>query len=427
MEIGWVPDKFPLSDDEPAFEEYRQRWEGDVQALLGDIFEPFHDDEPLFPDLTREEGKERLKDLSPLWDSCLADVSIIDQIHSTDLIDLTDSELSADSDPFPMTPKAGKYSLSASPSSIKPLNATASSFVPSPAKFNPLRSPPSSSPSPSPSPPVLDIVNFPTLRQTILPQSRKDDLDGKSKWSSKRQNSVVPSFLTEKADSGSRRSKTRQMVDKMRSASDARKPDPDFILMVDDRPTTEPDYKPIAEEHLGSSKSKKRTRRGRESISTVSTDSASIRSSSAEGSGSNQHSFPSIVPSRPQGTRPPSKHSKRNSSSSVRPPLTIPTPPTPAFSSPAASVSSFGGPVAPGSFGLPFPPPPPPHHAFIHMGGRTPSYPPPFPYPYYSGMPGGGILPPTPFGNSYQTTYTPYNAYGKGVITGASGIRHASW
>jgi len=179
---------------------------------------------------------------------------------------------------------------------------------------------------------------------------------------------------------------------------------------------------------MGSPKAnKKRTRRGRESISTVSTDNVSIRSSSAEGSGSNQHPFTSLTPSRPQGTRPPSKHSKRTCSSSIRPPLIIPTPTTPAFSSPAASVSSFGGPVNPASFGLPYPPLPP-HHAFMHMGGRTPSYPPPFPYPYYSGMPGGGMMPPpTPFGHSYQTPYSPYNAYGKGVITGSSGIRHASW
>jgi hypothetical protein len=432
MRLGWTLSETSLFNLETSSNEFRPRWDRDVQKFMGDIREPIPYDKSVPVKLTPEEGEERLKFLSPLWDLILADTSIFDLVRSGDIIDLTDSELSADSDPPPMTPKAGKDSPSTlSHPSIKPLNATASSFVPSPARFTSLGSSSSSSASPSPSPPVLDIINFPTLKQTILSPSRTDDHDGKTKWSSKRASSLMPSFLAEKAESGLRKSKTRQMVDEMRSGSDAHKPDSDFILVKDDRSNTDPACNVHADVSQGTWKaSRRRARRGRDSISTVSTDNASIRSSSIERPRNNSQSLGSFPSSRSQGTRQPSKQSKRISSGTLKSPPAAPLPPTPVFSSPAGSVSSFGGPVTPGPFTMQFPPPPPPptHPAFMHMNGRVPPYPPPFPYSYYSGLPGSGMIPsPAAFASSYQIPYAPYNAYGKGIITGSSGIRHAPW
>jgi hypothetical protein len=113
-------------------------------------------------------------------------------------------------------------------------------------------------------------------------------------------------------------------------------------------------------------------------------------------------------------------------------PIPVQTPPTPAFSSPAGSVSSFGGPVTPGPFVVQFPPPPtqqPPHPVFMQIQQRSPPFPTPFSYPY--GLPGTGMMPPAPYPNAYPGPYPPpqFGGYlnGKGVITGSSGIRHASW
>ena len=413
--LGWVLDDEHCILGHLASDEYREQWEDDLRKLFEESFKRLPH-ELYLPDSQSDHGEERLKGLSPNWDSCLDNSSTLDDlIRSLDAADLTDSELSADSDPLPITPKARHHSSSpVSGCPLKPLNATASSFVPTPAKYH---SPSPMSPSPSPSPPALDIINFPTLRQTILSAPRKDDREGKSR--TKRPS--VPSFLTDKTDA--RKSKTRQIVDKMKSAYDPRKPDADPTPAVDDSPP-EDAFGPVEPVVKGN---KKRSRRARESISTVSTDDMSYSSPMDLPA----HRQPPVMtsPSRPTVNRPPSKNSKRAQSLTMNVPM---TPPTPAFSSPAGSVSSFGGPVTPGPFAVQFSPLPnqqPPHPAFMQMQQRSPPFPTQFSYPY--GLPGAGMIPPAPYPNTFAGPYPPppFGGYlnGKSVITGSSGIRHASW
>ena len=416
--LGWVlDDEHCILDDVPS-EEHQEQWKEDLRNLFEESFKRLPE-ELYLQDFSPDHSEERLKDLSPYWDSCLDNSSALDDlIRSLEGADLTDSELSADSDPLPVTPRARHHSSSpVSAYSLKPLNATASSFVPTPAKYN---SPSSMSPSPSPSPPVLDIINFPTLRQTILSAPKKDDREGKSR--TKRPS--VPSFLADKTDA--RKSKTRQLVDKMKSAHDPRKPEADFIPVADDSPP-EDAFGPVEPVAKGN---KKRSRRGRESISTVSTDDMGYSSSMDLSAHRQPPVTTTTSPSHPTTNRPPSKNSKRAPSLSMNAPLPAQTPPTPAFSSPAGSVSSFGGPVTPGPFAVQFPPPPtqqPPHHAFIQMQQRSPPFPNPFSYPY--GLP--GMIPPAPFPGPFPGPYPPpqFGGYlnGKSMITGSSGIRHASW
>ena len=416
--LGWVlddDDELGIPDDAPI-EEYHRRWEETLRNIFEESFKRLPKNLP-FEDFSSDHDEERLKDLSPYWDSCLDNSSTLDDlIRSLEGTDLTDSELSADSDPLPITPRVRHHSSSpVSAYSLKPLNATASSFVPTPAKYH---SPPSVSPSPSPSPPVLDIINFPTLRQTILSAPKKDDRESKSR--TKRPS--VPSFLADKVDA--RRSKTRQLVDKMKSAYDPRKPEADFIPTVEESPP-EDAFGPVESVVKGN---KKRSRRGRDSISTVSTDDMGYSSSMDLSA----HRQPPVTnsPSRSTTNRPPSKNSKRAPNLSMSSPLPAQTPPTPAFSSPAGSVSSFGGPVTPGPFTVQYPPTQqPPHPAFIQMQQRSPPFPTPFSYPY--GLPGAGMIPPAPFPTAFAGPYPPpqFGGYlnGKSVITGSSGIRHASW
>jgi hypothetical protein len=415
--LGWVLDDEHCILGHPPSEKHREQWEEDLRKLFEDSFKRLPKGLYL-RDFSSDHSEERLKDLSPYWDSCLDNSSTLDDlIRSLDGADLTDSELSADSDPLPITPRARHHSSSpVSACPLKPLSATASSFIPTPTKYH---SPSSVSPSPSPSPPALDIINFPTLRQTILPAPKKDDRDSKSR--TKRPS--VSSFLTDKTDA--RKSKTRQIVDKMRSSYDPRKPDADFTPVADDSPQ-EDAFGPVEPVAKGN---KKRSRRGRESISTVSTDDMSYSSSMDLSA----HRQPPVVtsPSRPAANRLPSKNSKRTQNLTMNVPMNVPmTPPTPAFSSPAGSVSSFGGPVTPGPFAVQFPPPPvqqPPHPVFMQMQQRSPPFPSPFSYPY--GLP--GMIPPAPYPNTFAGPYPPpqFGGYlnGKGVITGSSGIRHASW
>ena len=417
--LGWVPnDEHYILGDAPP-EEYQEQWEENLRNLFKESFKRLPEELYLQDfDFSPDHSEERLKHLSPYWDSCLDNSSTLDDlIRSLEGADLTDSELSADSDPLPVTPRARHHSSSpVSACSLKTLNATASSFVPTPAKYH---SPSPMSPSPSPSPPVLDIINFPTLRQTILSAPKKDDRESKSR--TKRPS--VPSFLADKTDA--RKSKTRQIVDKMKSAYDPRKPEVDFITVADDSPS-EDAFGPVEPVVKGN---KKRSRRGRDSISTVSTDDLGY-SSSIDLSA---HRQPPVTtsPSRSTTNRPPSKNSKRAPSLSMNVPLPAQTPPTPAFSSPAGSVSSFGGPVTPGPFAVQFPPPPTqqPHPAFMQMQQRSPPFPTPFSYPY--GLPGAGMIPPAPFPNAFPGPYPPqqFGGYlnGKNMITGTSGIRHASW
>lgn len=411
--LGLVLDDEHCISAHPPSEEHRGQWEDGLEKLFEDLFK--HLPKGLYlPDFSPDHSEERLKDLSPHWDSCLDNSSTLDNlIRSLDGADLTDSELSADSDPLPITPRARHHSSSpVSACPLKPLSATASSFVPTPTKYH---SPPFVSPSPSPSPPALDIINFPTLRQTILPAPKKEESKSRTKRPS------VSSFLTDKTDA--RKSKTRQIVDKMRSAYDPRGPGADFIPVADDSPQ-EDAFGPVEPVAKGN---KKRSRRGRESISTVSTDDMNYSSSMDLSA----HRQPPVTtsPSRSTVNRPPPKNPKRAQNLAMNVPM---TPPTPAFSSPAGSVSSFGGPVTPGPFPVQFPPPPPQHPplpVFIQMQQRSPPFPSPFSYQY--GLPGTGMIPPAPYPNTFPGPYPPpqFGGYlnGKGVITGSSGIRHASW
>ena len=414
--LGWVLDDEQCIMDGTPSEEYQDQWEEHLRSLFEESFKRLPE-ELYLQDFSPDHSEERLKELSPYWDSCLDSSSTLDDlIRSLESADLTDSELSADSDPLPITPRARHHSSSpVSAHSLRPLSATASSFVPTPAKYH---SPSSASPSPSPSPPVLDIINFPTLRQTILSAPKKDDREGKSR--TKRPS--VPSFLADKADA--RKSKTRQIVDGMKSGYDPRKPE--FIAVIDDSPPEDAfgPVEPVVKCN------KKRSRRGRESISTVSTDDMGY--SSSIDLSTHRQPPTTTSPMRSTTSRPPSKNSKRAPSLTMTVPHPARTPPTPAFSSPAGSVSSFGGPVTPGPFAVQFPPPPtqqPPHPAFIQMQQRSPPFPTPFSYPY--GLPGTGMIPPTPFPNTFAGPYPPpqFGGYlnGKSMITGASGIRHASW
>lgn len=415
--LGWVfDDEHCISGGTPS-EKYQEQWEEGMRNLFGESFKRLAE-EPHHRDFSPDHSEEHLKDLSPYWDSCLDNSSTLDDlIRSLEGPDLTDSELSADSDPLPITPRARHSSSPVSAYSLKPLNATASSFVPTPAKYH---SPSPMSPSPSPSPPVLDIINFPTLRQTILSAPKKDDRECKSR--TKRPS--VSSFLSDKTDA--RKSKTRQIVDKMKSTHDPRKPEADFIPVVDDSSPEDPfgPSEPVAKA------SKKRSRRGRESISTVSTDDMGYSPSMDLSA----HRHPSVTtsPSHSTANRLPSKNSRRAPSNQMNVPHPAQTPPTPAFSSPAGSVSSFGGPVTPGPFAVQFPPPPtqqPPHPAFVQMQQRSPPFPTPFSYPY--GLPGTGMIPQAPFQGAFPGPYPPqqFGGYlnGKSMITGSSGIRHASW
>jgi len=170
--------------------------------------------------------------------------------RSTSTLSSIDSDLSADSVSFPSTPKAkdfetivhikddspsrGTYSECSSPA--RPLNASASSFVPSFIKpkiepisfppFPPYLSPPSSPPSsPSPPPtfvkftfPTLDVPPLPPVKikkdeqgfysevksPSLAPQSHNPSID------------LLPPFLQERRKAPA--SKTRAMVERLRSS-----------------------------------------------------------------------------------------------------------------------------------------------------------------------------------------------------------------
>jgi hypothetical protein len=77
---------------------------------------------------------------------------------------------------------------------------------------------------------------------------------------------LVPSFLANKTDA--RKSKTRQIINKLKSAHGPRQPEADFIPVTEGS-MSEDAFGPVKPVLKGG---KKRSRRGRESISTVSVD-----------------------------------------------------------------------------------------------------------------------------------------------------------
>lgn len=176
---------------------------------------------------------------------------------SSEFFDLTDSEHSehsVDSDPVPSTPKPGPYMnvTVKQPSPSHPdfsppggsLNASASSFIPtstSPVKVSNTYCPTSRFsriiPSPSPSPTQSNFT-FPSLNSSIqsltsLPANLKKDDQGfytevprspmDSRSSSNRtlrsSTTLLPSFLVDPSLRARRMSKTRKIVDQLRSTS----------------------------------------------------------------------------------------------------------------------------------------------------------------------------------------------------------------
>ncbi|KIM82472.1 hypothetical protein PILCRDRAFT_785193 [Piloderma croceum F 1598] len=175
---------------------------------------------------------------------------------SSEFFDLTDSENSehsVDSDPVPSTPKPRPYAnvtvkqssptpLDYSPS--RSLNASASLFVPTltPVKFPSDFGPSSrfrravSSPSPSPSPthsnftfPSLNASTLPTLpptlkkdeqgfytEVTLSPSTEQTSTSNRAQRSS---TSLLPPFLADPSRRTRKTSKTRKIVDQLRSAS----------------------------------------------------------------------------------------------------------------------------------------------------------------------------------------------------------------
>lgn len=198
---------------------------------------------------SRTEGKH-IENLDFLSLSCLIANPLSDLRSPTsttsDSIDLTDSEHSVDSDPVPPTPKAreanfwdsGKISVSHpspySDFSSRVLNASALSFTPTsstPAKMPSIRYPHSFEMSPSPSPaPVYTDFTFPSLNPnpSVQPLCLKKDEQGfytEVKSSSGALNSrTAPrsssnSILPPHNLRARKASRTREIVDQMRSAS----------------------------------------------------------------------------------------------------------------------------------------------------------------------------------------------------------------
>lgn len=193
-----------------------------------------------------------------------------------DFIDMTDSEHSVDSDPVPSTPKPrNSYPNIAfsqpSPSVLdfspsRSLNAAASSFVPTsttPAKVPPIPYSylPFISPSPSPSPsPTYTNFTFPSLNSSIqalpsLPPNLKKDEQGfytevkisssgqsSNRASHRSSSSLLPSFLTDPSHRTRRASKTREIVDQLRSASANDLERPHSIGNLPTRPVSTPHH-----------------------------------------------------------------------------------------------------------------------------------------------------------------------------------------
>lgn len=178
---------------------------------------------------------------------------------SSESTDLTDSDHSVDSDPVPSTPKPMSYASVTSPGVFEfspgrpiSLSAFASAFVPTstPTKVPHLPSPPFSlNITPSPSPPHTNFT-FPSL----LPTLKKDEQGFYTEVTPPPSSSVtraahrastpsvLPSFLAESSHRGTRGkgSKTRKMVEQLRSASAGDVDRPMIGMSVPIRPVSTP-------------------------------------------------------------------------------------------------------------------------------------------------------------------------------------------
>lgn len=234
----------PEEASEDAVRRGREQWEQHVDALLGGILEPScFDLPPRLPD-------DRVR----MWNFDAIDDSFYDSdAHSPDVVDLTYSDISFESEPLPTTPQGDKKSYAevlfddrgtpshtstvVSPSPSKPLNASALAFIPGYILDHP-----------SPSPPSADVpyvsptyeFHFPSLNgntasrtntRSLPPPLQRDEhgfyneVSAASTQSAAQSRSAtpkhtagtaVPAFLSQ--DNAPRQpSKTREMVDRLRS------------------------------------------------------------------------------------------------------------------------------------------------------------------------------------------------------------------
>ncbi|CCM02964.1 uncharacterized protein FIBRA_05079 [Fibroporia radiculosa] len=205
----------------------QERWNDQVQALLGGVLERLT--MPLENITLSTPGRE-----SKMWD-----LNLLDSPNS-DVVDLTESELSVESDPLPSTPRAGL----ASPHSNKQLNASAMSFIPTIPTSSPSSSSGSGLRSPSPtyefafpslipnnpaaSPPKLQLPlqkdgdGFYHPVTGASPYSQAADPALSRNAASRRASAdLLPAFLSDGSGSVRARSrntsKTREIVDRLRS------------------------------------------------------------------------------------------------------------------------------------------------------------------------------------------------------------------
>ncbi|PCH35731.1 hypothetical protein WOLCODRAFT_140049 [Wolfiporia cocos MD-104 SS10] len=208
----------------------RALWHDMVQALLGSEIER---PSTSLADLVDpcSEPRSKVWDLTAL-DSALSSPSV------PDLVDLTDSEVSVESDPLPATPRGAFTQIAPVPN--KPLNASALSFTPS----TPTPSPPSVSSSRSSLSPTHEFA-FPSLhadnpaaspaarRRSLLLQKDGDGfyhpVDGptdshtstRSTTPRRPSADLLPAFLADGTSASRTRarnaSRTREIVDRLRS------------------------------------------------------------------------------------------------------------------------------------------------------------------------------------------------------------------
>lgn len=234
----------PEDAGEDVIRRGREQWERHVDALLGGILEPScFDLPPRLPD-------ERVR----MWNLDVLDDTFSDSdSHSPDVVDLTYSDISFESDPLPTTPHGDKKSYAevlfddrgtpthnsmvVSPSPSKPLNASALAFIPAYTLEHP---------SPSPSSPDMPYVSptyefhFPSLHsnatsrnstRSLPPPLQRDEhgfynevpsastqsaSQSRSATPKRAAGAAVPVFMGQ--DNAPRQpSKTREMVDRLRS------------------------------------------------------------------------------------------------------------------------------------------------------------------------------------------------------------------
>ncbi|KAG6910407.1 hypothetical protein DXG01_010762 [Tephrocybe rancida] len=226
--------------DEEAITRGKERWEAFAEALTNDIDQPATVDAGL-EDFVRDAEVSRTS-------SPASSQGLHRSTSTLSSVDLTDSDLSFNSSSLPSTPKRKSAEAivevkDTSPvkvgheryvlSHTRPLNAAASSFVPSSTPFKAeaehfsFATPTASKPKPSP-PPVFANFTFPSLEVPPAPtvQIKKDENGFYSEaevaapvpQSQKDTCAFLPPFLQNLSRRKAPASKTRAMVDRLRSS-----------------------------------------------------------------------------------------------------------------------------------------------------------------------------------------------------------------